>query len=155
MLTQHEHKDAMSALLNVSDKIEFFKNLSHDEIKALISDVKITSYKYGDIIFKEENTDNDDLFYLIRGKISISKYMHGTKSIKTMVTVIDKPSLFGEMMRFTGKPRSATVESLDNKTLVVEFKLKDFDETTALSKFYKNVICELSEKINKMNDQYC
>ncbi|MCW8837204.1 MAG: cyclic nucleotide-binding domain-containing protein [Thiovulaceae bacterium] len=155
MLTENESNDAFNALLNVSSKIDFFKNLSENDIKALISDVKINKYKYGEVIFHESDSGNDNLYYLIKGKISISKYMQGTTSIKTMVTVIDKPSLFGEMRRFTYKPRSATVTSLDNQTLVVEFKLKDFNEATALAKFYRNVICELSEKINKMNDQYC
>jgi len=155
MNEEHESHDALSALLNISDKIKFFNNLSKEDITTLISDVKITSFKYGDVIFNEKSVENDHLFYMIRGKVAISKYLHGSSSIKTMVTVIDEPSLFGEMMRFTGKPRSATVESLDNKTLVIEFKLKDFNETTPLARFYKNVICELSEKLNHMNDQYC
>lgn len=148
-------ENAMKALLNVSDKIEFFKNLSKEEIASLITDVRIISFKYGDLIFSEGDTLDDYLYYLIRGKISISKYMQGSTSVKTMVTVIDRPSLFGEMMRFTGKPRSATVESLDNHTLVVAFSLNESIEDTPISRFYNNVICELSEKINKMNDQYC
>lgn len=155
MFNEKKSEDALNALLNVSDKIEFFKDLSKSEIESLITDVKIIKYKYGELIFNEGDTLGDELYYLIKGKISISKYMQGTTSVKTMVTVIDRPALFGEMMRFTSKPRSATVESLDNHTLVVAFRLHESIEDTPISRFYRNVIRELSEKINKMNDQYC
>ena len=150
-----ETHDAMYALLKISDKIDFFQDLSHEEIEDLISNVKITSYKYGEIIFRENDTDNDHLFYLLRGKISINKYMDDTEDLTSRITTITEPSLFGEMMTFTGEPRSATVESLDNNTLVIEFQLKDFTEDSAISVFYKNIIRELSKKINKMNEQYC
>jgi len=155
MFDESKSEDALNALLNVSDKIDFFKDLSKEEISSLLTDVKIIKYKYGELIFSEGDNLSNHLYYLIRGKISISKYMQGSTSIKTMVTVIDEPALFGEMMRFTSKPRSATVESLDNKTLVVAFQLNDSIEATPTSRFYKNVICELSDKLNKMNDQYC
>ncbi len=144
--------EALRVLLDVSEKIHFFNGLSKNEISSLITDVKILTFKYGQIIFNEREKEKDFLYYLLRGKVLVSKFCHET-NVKTKLIVIDQPSLFGEMMRLTGKPRNATVESVDSKTLVVAFKIKDFKEITPVSKFYKNVILELSDKINKMNDR--
>lgn len=145
-----EKQDALAILLNISDKIPFFHGLNKEEISGLISDVKVLTYKDKDVLFREGETGRDYMFYLLRGKLAISKISLETKT-KIRLAVIDEPSLFGEMMRLTGEARSATVESIDDKTLVLAFKVKEFKETTPMSKFYKNVIQELSNKINKMN----
>ena len=149
------HDDAMQTLLKISSKIDFFENLRDEEIKELILDVKMVSYKEGEIIFKEGDTETEHLYYLLRGKISIDKYINDLKNLQSRITTIDEPSLFGEMRFFTGEPRSATVESLDDRTLVIQLKFQHFVEDNALSIFYRNVICELSNKISKMNDLYC
>jgi len=145
-----DNQDALNMLLNISEKVPFFNGLKKEEITGLISDVKILTYKNKDIIFKEGETSRDYMFYLLRGKLAISKISLETKT-KIRLAVIDTPSLFGEMMRLTGEPRNATIESIDDKTLVLAFKVKEFKETTPISKFYKNVINELSNKINNMN----
>lgn len=145
-----DEKNAFQTLLSVAHKIPFFNGLTAEEIVGLIYDVKVLTYKVGATIFSEGEKDRDNMFYLLRGKVLVSKCNRATAS-KVRLAVIDKPALFGEMMRLTNEPRNATVESLDSKTLVVSFKVKDFKENTPLSKFYKNVINELSEKIKNMN----
>jgi CRP-like cAMP-binding protein len=145
-----EESKALKMLLSISDKIVFFDGLRNTEIVSLISDVKILNYENKRTIFKEGETGRNYLFYLLKGKISISKLSLESNS-KVRLATIDQPSLFGEMMRLTGEPRSATVEAAEDNTIVLAFKVKDFTENTPVSKFYKNVILELSNKINNMN----
>ena len=143
--------DAMQMLLNLSPKIPFFSILSKDEIKEIISEVKIITYKNKEIIFQEGETTRNYIYYLLRGRLYINRKKQIDARSSIRIATIDKPALFGEMMRLTGEPRSATVESGESNTIVLAFKIKDFKEQTSISKFYKNVIIELSAKIVEMN----
>jgi CRP-like cAMP-binding protein len=145
-----DNQEALKMLLNISGKIPFFHDLSRKEILSLVTDVKILTYFDKQVIFNEGETGRDYLFYLLRGKVAVTK-KSDISNVKTRLAVIDEPCLFGEMMRLTGEPRSATIESVDNNTLVLAFKVKEFEEKTPVSKFYKNVIAELADKLKKMN----
>lgn len=147
-----DSQEALHKLLDISEKIPFFNTLTKAEIADLVTDVKILTYHNKQIIFREGEESREYMFYLLHGKISISK-----KSLESGVNVriatIEEPSLFGEMMRLTGEPRNATVEAVQENTLVLAFKVKQMKETTSISKFYKNVIQELVDKINHMNQR--
>lgn len=145
-----EKNKALEMFFGISHKIPFFDGLSKSEIVGLITDIRVLSYGNKQVIFKEGETGRDYLFYLLKGKISVNKVSLESGS-KVRLATIDQPSLFGEMMRLTGEPRSATVESIDDNTIILAFKIKDFSERTPVSKFYKNVIVELSNKIKEMN----
>jgi CRP-like cAMP-binding protein len=145
--------EALNLLISLTDKIPFFSFLNKTEINELITEVRFFTYKNKDIIFNEGEINNDYIYYLLKGKIQIKKYYKNT-SLKTTIAIINKPSLFGEMMRITGEPRSATVESSEDKTLVLAFKIREFEESQTIAKFYKNVIIELTNKIKDMNDKY-
>ena len=147
---EEQKTEALKILLGISDKIPFFDGLQKEEIIRLITDVKVLTYKDKQNIFSEGETGRDYLFYLLRGQIAISKNSAASGG-KIRLATIDQPSLFGEMMRLTGEPRSATVDSASDNTLLLAFKIAEFKETTPVSKFYKNVIKELSAKINNMN----
>lgn len=143
---------ALKMLLQVRSKISFFEGLTEDEISGLLTDVVIRKYKNHQVIFNEGETKDDSMYYLLKGKISVSKISQVSK-IKTRLSTIVEPCLFGEMMHLTGEPRSATVESCEEDTIVIAFKTKNIEEQeiTHISQFYKNVILELSNKINQMN----
>jgi CRP-like cAMP-binding protein len=146
--------DPMKMLLKLSPKIPFFSILTKDEIGEIITEVKIITYKNKEIIFQEGETNRNYIYYLLRGKLYINRKKQIDARSSVRIATIDKPALFGEMMRLTGEPRSATVESGESNTLVLAFKIKDFKEQTSISKFYKNVIIELSAKIVEMNKKH-
>ncbi len=143
--------DAMEMLLKLSPKIPFFSIMTKDEIKQIISEVKIITYKNKEVLFQEGETTRNYIYYLLRGQLNINKKKQVDAKSSIRIARIDKPALFGEMMRLTGEPRSATVEAGEPGTLVLAFKIRDFKEQTSISKFYKNVIIELSDKIVQMN----
>jgi len=147
-----DNNDALKILLGISSKVPFFEGLKKEEIIKLITDVKVLTYKNKQTIFSEGETSRDYLFYLLRGQIAISKNSLASGG-KVRLATITEPSLFGEMMRLTGEPRSATIDSAADNTLVLAFKILEFTEVTPVSKFYKNVIRELSNKINNMNSK--
>ncbi|WP_164969792.1 Crp/Fnr family transcriptional regulator [Arcobacter sp. F2176] len=153
-VTNKKEIDAMKILLKISKKIPFFSILSKDEIEEIITEVKIITYKNKEIIFQEGETTRNYIYYLLKGKLYINRKKQIDARSSVRIATIDKPALFGEMMRLTGEPRSATVESGESNTLVLAFRIKDFKEQTSISKFYKNVIIELSAKIVQMNKKH-
>lgn len=146
--------DAMKMLLKISKKIPFFSILTKDEIEEIITEVKIITYKNKEIIFHEGETTSNYIYYLLKGRLYINRKKQIDSRSSVRIATIDKPALFGEMMRLTGEPRSATVESGESNTIVLAFRIKDFKEQTSISKFYKNVIIELSAKIVQMNKKH-
>lgn len=149
-----KREEAMNMLLKLSPKIPFFSILTPTEIKEIISEVMIITYKNREIIFNEGETNRNYIYYLLKGRLNINRKKQVDSRSAIRIATIDKPALFGEMMRLTGEPRSATVESGEDNTLVLAFKIKDFKEQTSISKFYKNVIIELSDKIVQMNKKH-
>jgi len=145
--------DPLKTLLSVRDKIPFFEALTPLELKQLIEDVKIYSYNNKDIIFTEGNTTSKYMYYLLHGSINILKQKEDFKSANIQIQRIETPSLFGELHVLTGEPRNASVEAGENKTLVLAFKIREFEIKTAAAKFYKNVIAELGKKITAMNQK--
>jgi CRP-like cAMP-binding protein len=146
--------DPLKTLLSVRDKIPFFEALSPLELKQLIEDVKIYTYQNKDIIFTEGNTTSKYMYYLLYGSINILKSNEDAKkSTNIRIQKIEKPSLFGELHVLTGDPRNATVEAGQDKTLILAFKIREFEIKTAAAKFYKNVIVELGKKITAMNQK--
>jgi CRP-like cAMP-binding protein len=145
--------DPLKTLLSVRDKIPFFEALTPLELKQLIEDVKIYTYNNKDIIFIEGNTTSKYMYYLLHGSINILKCKNASEVIRVRIQKIEQPSLFGELHVLTGEPRNATVEAGEDKTLVLAFKIREFEIKTAAAKFYKNVIVELGKKITAMNQK--
>jgi CRP-like cAMP-binding protein len=143
----------LETLLSVKDKIPFFESLTPLEIKQLVKEVKIFTFKNKNIIFSEGSTGSSYMYYLLYGSINILKSKNGSESTRIRIQRIEQPSLFGELHVLTGEPRNATVEAGSDKTLVLAFKIKEFEIKTTAAKFFKNVIVELGKKITAMNDK--
>lgn len=146
-------ENPLETLLSVKDKIPFFASLTPAELKQIIEEVKIFTYKNKNIIFTEGNTTSNYIYYLLYGSINILKSKNGSESTRIRIQRIDKPSLFGELGVLTGEARNATVEAGEDKTLILAFKVKEFEIKTTAAKFYKNVIVELGRKITAMNQK--
>ncbi len=144
-------ENPLETLISVKDKIPFFQSLAPAELKHLVEDVKIITYANKKIIFNEGNTTSKYMYYLLSGSINILKSKNDSESTRIRIQRIEEPALFGELLVLTGEPRNATVEAGEDKTLVLAFKIKEFEIKTTAAKFYKNVIIELGKKITAMN----
>jgi len=141
----------LETLLSVKDKIPFFASLTPQELVQLIDDVRIFTFKNKNIIFTEGNNTSRYMYYLLHGSINILKSKNDSESTGVWIQRIDQPALFGELHVLTGEPRNATVEAGEDKTLILAFKIREFEIKTTAEKLYKNVIIELGKKISAMN----
>ena len=147
--SQSKINPAMEKLLLLKSKIPFFSGLTNQNIMELIENVRIVQFKENEIIFEENSSSNNDIYYLLTGSLDVIKRdSHGNNRL---ITTIKKPTLFGEMRAITGKPRTTTITTIEKGALVIIFSLKATkDSGKAL--FYKNIIDELSKKIVDMNE---
>jgi CRP/FNR family transcriptional regulator, cyclic AMP receptor protein len=101
-----------SALLTDTD---FFRDLSEEDLGFLIPSCTIRSLRRGDLLF-EEGDDCSELFVVSSGLIAISK-----KSIdgrESVVALMERGELFGEMGMLDGLGRSAEARALEPSEVV-------------------------------------
>ena len=101
-----------SALLTDTD---FFRDLSEEDLSFLLPTCTIRSLRRGDLLF-EEGDDCSELFVVSSGLIAISK-----KSIdgrESVVALMERGELFGEMGMLDGLGRSAEARALEPSEVV-------------------------------------
>ena len=101
-----------SALLTDTD---FFRDLSEEDLGFLLPTCTIRSLRRGDLLF-EEGDDCSELFVVSSGLIAIS-----TKSIdgrESVVALMERGELFGEMGMLDGLGRSAEARALEPSEVV-------------------------------------
>jgi len=144
---------ALTKLLQVKSKIDFFKNLNDVEISKIVLNLKFQKFESKSIIFKEGCTQTNFLYFLLQGEINILKYST-VEEDDIFLTSFNQPTLFGEMRAFTNEPRSATAIAGQNGATILIFSIRSSEHTEyneAFRKFYRNVIEVLSHKIRVMN----
>jgi CRP-like cAMP-binding protein len=142
---------ALTKLLQIKNKINFFKGLDDDEISDLIFNLRFQRFEPGEVLFKEGDEADKEIYYLLSGSIDLT-----LDSKDLFLTTLTKPTLFGEMRSFIGEPRTATAKASASGAILISFLIKESKETQAgiaFTKFYKNVIQILARKIMEMNEK--
>lgn len=97
-------------------QIELFEGLDDDTLDGLIGQAHQRELVRNDVIF-EEGADADALYVVERGRIAISnKSFDGRES---MVALMERGDLFGEMSLFDGLGRSAEARALEPSSIIV------------------------------------
>ena len=118
-------------------KIEFFKDLTEQEMKELFPRTKSKVYGKNEKIFTEGD-EGDSFFVIYKGKVNI--IINNEK-----IATLKKGEFFGEMSLFTGKQRSATAIAEEDVELLVLDKA-GFSEIIMNN---ENIIHKISEAISK------
>ena len=81
-------------------------------------------YKKGTILFKE-GSEGRELYIIHKGKVSVFREIKGVKKV---LAVLGKGDFFGEMAVLNKKPRSASIEVIEDSILIElnEDQLKEF-----------------------------
>jgi CRP-like cAMP-binding protein len=144
-------------------KVSLFKNLTDEQITKVVTGMQIAEFQ-PDTIITKEGAAEDTLFILVEGEVEITKQLvmpvvapPEDRMEKSLVVLTEKQfPFFGEMALFLDKPeRSATVKAR-KKSILTVFEKKDllnvFDKDADIgSKIYKNIACELVERLIKAN----
>ena len=140
--------DATEQLIRYKKHIPYFKNISCQDIRDIVKEVKFLHYKEHEVLIKELDNSNE-IFFLVDGECRVSLQQ------RTLGT-IQKETIFGEFSFITKQPRSATVKTNRNSIIIsFHFDLDSFENNPCLfSQLYKNISEELVKKIYIMNKEH-
>ncbi len=113
----------------MNDNIPLFDGLSKEEEQQLLDHATTQSHKKGTIIFNEG--DQSDSLYIIKsGRVKV--FLHGDSGKEIILNTHGPCEYFGEMALIDEGPRSASVETIEDTTVLI---LKRYDFESYLKKY--------------------
>lgn len=92
------------------DDVEFFAGISTADLDALATAGEQRTYSRGDVLFSEED-ESAELFVVVSGRIAMAnKSIDGRESV---VALMERGDLFGELPLFDGLNRSTQARALE------------------------------------------
>ncbi|MBF0462999.1 MAG: cyclic nucleotide-binding domain-containing protein [Magnetococcales bacterium] len=142
--------DAMAPekLLELLDKIPFFKDFSSYEKKRVVgNNTAFKSYRAGAKIIKEGDTDTS-FFIILAGTASV---------VKQGATIINlgMGEFFGEMAFLTNEPRNTSVIAFDDAVVALQVDQELMKRLSAdiREKVKDQIITKLIERLNKTTER--
>ena len=132
-------------------KIDLFSALSYDECQVIESKLKPREFPPNHVVVREGGP-GDSMFFIKIGMVEVRKKDANT-GIEFLLTELKEGTCFGEMSLLTGKPRAATVRTMEPTTCAVlesaefeELILQNPKVALALSRV-------LAERLEESNEQ--
>lgn len=98
--------------------IGIFNGLSEELVDNLTKDLERIRFARGEAIISEHSL-GDNLFFICRGKVEISKGLNNQETPFAQLSVLEPGQFFGEMGLIDEEPRSASVIALEDVELLV------------------------------------
>lgn len=95
-------------------QIPLFSSLKDEEIEAIYK-LSVTKKCSKDTIILLEDEEGDTLFVILSGKVKVTTFSESGKEI--IFSILNEGDFFGDMSLLDGKPRSATVISIEESEL--------------------------------------
>lgn len=97
------------------DELELFKRIESDDLDVIADACEQRSYGRGDVLFTEGD-ESDELFVVVAGRIAIAN--KSTDGRESVVALMERGDLFGEMPLFDLLPRSAEARALETSEAI-------------------------------------
>lgn len=104
-----------SADLEVLTSVELFSELEPEALRAVVGRSERRVLERNDVIFAEED-EPDELFVVLRGRIAIANRSEDGR--ESLVALMERGDLFGEMPLFDGGARSAEARALESSEVI-------------------------------------
>jgi type IV pilus assembly protein PilB len=115
----------LAARSHYLQKIKLFSALSYEECRALEGRLKTREFPPNMVIVKEGGP-GDSMFFINAGLVEVRKRDPNT-GIDFLLTELKPGTCFGEMALLTGKPRTATVSTME-PTMCAVLEQSDFED---------------------------
>ncbi|MBZ5515892.1 MAG: zinc-ribbon domain-containing protein [Acidobacteriia bacterium] len=106
-------------------KIDLFSALSYEECQAIEAKLKRREFPPNHVVVREGGP-GDSMFFINAGMVEVRKKDINT-GIEFLLTELKAGACFGEMSLLTGKPRAATVRTME-PTLCAVLESADFED---------------------------
>ena len=104
-----------AATLEHLRRVPLFDGLSEDEHQTLAKVVQTSTFPKGRLVILA-NEEGDSFFTILRGRVKVA--ISGTDGREMILSVLGKSEFFGELSLLDGRPRSASVTTLEETTLL-------------------------------------
>jgi type IV pilus assembly protein PilB len=132
-------------------KIDLFSALSSEECQIIESKLRPREFPPNHVVVREGGP-GDSMFFIKAGLVEVRKKDANT-GIEFLLTELKAGSCFGEMSLLTGKPRAATVRTMEPTTCAV-LESADFEELILHSPKVALALSRvLAERLEESNEQ--
>ena len=152
-----KREEFLKTLIDIKDSIPFFKTLTGDEIKTIITDIRFIKYRAEEVVIEQES-EGEEIFIILSGSCTVFYRMVDSKEVKRKVTFIPmaklgKKEVFGEISTVAEMPRTARViaNGDDTSLLAIKLDLHNDSHNDILVKVYRSFLKEVSKKILEAN----
>ena len=128
----------------------FFAGLSTEDLAALAARCRWRTTRSRELIIGHRDRSHDVLF-LLSGLVRVNVYSHSGRQVT--FRDIRPGDVFGELSAIDGKPRSASVESLEPSTLMVMPQAVFLDMLKAHPSVMIETLCRLTAIIRSLTDR--
>jgi CRP-like cAMP-binding protein len=95
--------------------VEFFKGFEGDALRDLLAAAERRAFSRGGVVFTEGD-EGTELFVVASGRIAIAnRSIDGRESV---ISLMERGDLFGDMSLFDGRPRSAEARALEPSEVI-------------------------------------
>ena len=126
-----------------------FKGLNEDQLRTIAQHVTVKNC-LKNVILVQEGQHPDAMFIVLTGKVKI--YVSDEEGKELVLSTLGPGDYFGELALLDGAPRSATVSTIENATLVRMDK-NQFDAcVNRIPQIALNMLTNLASCIRNLND---
>ena len=150
-VTKPEEKlagDVREKILTIQ-KMDLFQFMDYPELIRILGAARLLTYAKGETIIKE-GEEGDTMFVVVNGKISVMK--GGQK-----ISIGERGKSIGEMSLIESVPRSATVEALEDVTVLVFSRKELFamfrTEVQIAVKFFWSLARDMTQRLRATTEK--
>lgn len=137
------------------EQMDIFMDFTQEEIHTLKQKLIFRSFKKGEIILREGDTDRN-LYFLTKGSVSVRIHLPESERYKRLITYSSGVT-FGEIAFLDGNPRSADVWSdEDSETYLLspdEYDVLQNETPEIAVKLVRNIALDMSERLRIRTDE--
>ena len=130
--------------------VELFSELNEEQLGMIANLVIVKNYNRDETVVLEGDDSVQALYLIATGSVQV--YMTGIDGRETILSFLERGDFFGEMSLIDGEPRSASVRTVTDATLLVihrESFLSLIRKTPEIAMALMSELCKRLRKANK------
>ena len=130
--------------------VELFSELNEEQLGMIANLVIVKNFNRDETVVLEGDDSVQALYLIATGSVQV--YMTGIDGRETILSFLERGDFFGEMSLIDGEPRSASVRTVTDATLLVihrESFLSLLRKTPEIARALMSELCKRLRKANK------
>ena len=131
--------------------VELFSELNEEQLGMIANLVIVKNYNRDETVVLEGDDSVQALYLIATGSVQV--YMTGIDGRETILSFLERGDFFGEMSLIVGEPRSASVRTVTDATLLVIHRESFLSLIRRTPEIAMALMSELCKRLRKANKQ--